>query len=61
MNFVERDYDFGNYLSELRKSRGLSQYQLGRLLGVSDKTVSKWENGGADMPETGWTIVPVKF
>lgn len=39
------DYNFGNYLYELRKKKGLSQFQLGALLGVSDKAVSKWENG----------------
>ena len=40
-----RDYSFGNFLHELRLSRGLTQYQLGALVGVSDKAVSKWENG----------------
>lgn len=40
-----RDYDFGNFLREQRELRGLSQYQLGALVGVSDKAVSKWENG----------------
>ncbi len=39
------DYSFGNFLCELRKRRGLSQYQLGMLVGVTDKAVSKWENG----------------
>ena len=42
-----RDYSFGNFLSELRLQRGLTQYQLGALVGVSDKAVSKWENGTA--------------
>ncbi len=27
--------------------RGLSQFQLGRLVGVTDKAVSKWENNEA--------------
>lgn len=40
-----RDYMFGDYLRETRKKTGLSQYQLGKLIGVSDKAVSKWENG----------------
>ncbi len=40
-----RDYSFGNFISALREQRGLSQYQLGALVGVSDKAVSKWENG----------------
>ncbi len=42
-----RDYSFGNFLYELRVRRGLSQYQLGMLVGVSNKAVSKWENGSA--------------
>lgn len=40
-----RDYSFGNFITALREKRGLSQYQLGALVGVSDKAVSKWENG----------------
>lgn len=39
------DYDFGNYICVKRKSAGLTQFQAARLLGVSDKAVSKWENG----------------
>ena len=42
-----RDYSFGNFLHELRMRRGLTQYQLGALVGVSDKAVSKWENGSS--------------
>jgi len=40
-----RDYNFGNFLRELRTRRGLSQFQLGSLVGVTEKAVSKWENG----------------
>lgn len=47
-----RDYSFGNFISALRESCGLSQYQLGALVGVSDKAVSKWENG-ASKPRIG--------
>ena len=42
-----RDYSFGNFISTLRERGGMSQYQLGTLVGVSDKAVSKWENGGS--------------
>lgn len=42
-----RDYSFGNFISALRQRRGLSQYQLGALVGLTDKAVSKWENGVA--------------
>ncbi len=39
------DFDFGNYLCLLREKKGLSQKELADLLGISDKAVSKWENG----------------
>ncbi len=42
-----RDYAFGNLVTRLRTELGLSQFQLGKLIGVSDKAVSKWENGNA--------------
>lgn len=42
-----RYYSFGNFISVLRERCGLSQYQLGTLVGVSDKAVSKWENGAS--------------
>lgn len=41
------DYRFGNFIYEKRKLSGLSQDQVARLLGVTDKAVSKWENGKA--------------
>ena len=42
-----RDYAFGNLVTKLRTELGFSQFQLGKLIGVSDKAVSKWENGNA--------------
>lgn len=39
------DFGFGNYLCALREGQGLSQRELAEKLGVSDKAVSKWENG----------------
>ena len=42
-----KDFVFGNLLTRLRSEKGYSQYQLGQLIGVSDKAVSKWENGSA--------------
>ena len=35
----------GKFISELRHQKGLTQEELGRKLGVSNKTVSRWENG----------------
>ena len=42
-----KDYQFGEKIYKLRKQSGFSQNQLGELLGLSGKTISKWENGGA--------------
>ena len=39
------DYEFGNYLYDLRKKAGLSQNELAWQLNVTNKAVSKWENG----------------
>lgn len=35
----------GKLISEKRKEKGLNQIQLGELLNVSNRTVSKWEKG----------------
>lgn len=40
-------YRFAKKLAALRKSRGFSQIDIAQALGVSDKTVSKWETGGS--------------
>lgn len=39
------DYLFGNKLYQLRKNAGLSQTQLASQLGITNKAISKWENG----------------
>ena len=35
----------GNFLATLRKEQNLTQEALGEKLGVTNKTVSRWENG----------------
>lgn len=35
----------GQFITELRKDKGLTQKQLAELLNVTDKAVSKWERG----------------
>ena len=42
-----KDTAFGNFLRSLREAQGWTQRQLGEQLGVTDKAVSKWENGSA--------------
>ncbi len=42
-----QDHEFGNRLYQLRQKVHLSQSQLGEMVGVSNKAVSKWENGKA--------------
>ena len=38
-------YKFGEFLYQKRKKIGLTQEELGRKLGVTNKAVSKWEVG----------------
>lgn len=35
----------GEFLTVLRKEKGLTQAQLGGKIGVTNKTISRWENG----------------
>lgn len=35
----------GKYIARLRRQAGLTQEKLGQKLGVTNKTVSRWENG----------------
>ena len=37
----------GKFIAELRKEKNLKQEELAVLLGVSNKSVSRWENGGS--------------
>jgi transcriptional regulator with XRE-family HTH domain len=40
----------GRFIAERRRARGLTQGALAEALGVSNRTVSKWECGGG-LPE----------
>ncbi len=40
-------YKFGNYICKLREEQNMTQADLAKVLDVSDKSVSKWENGQA--------------
>ncbi len=46
----------GRRIASLRAERGLTQTELGDAIGVSDKTVSKWETGGC-FPDI--TVIPI--
>ena len=35
----------GKFIAALRKEKGMTQEQLGEKLGVTNKTISRWENG----------------
>lgn len=35
----------GKFIARKRKEKAMTQEQLAELLGVSNKTISKWENG----------------
>lgn len=48
---------FATLIYELRKEKGLTQSELGDKLGLTDKAISRWENGES-YPETG-QLVPL--
>ena len=43
-------------IASLRKERGLTQEQLGKMVGVSYQAVGKWEKGGAPDAEPLHTL-----
>jgi len=42
----------GLFLQKLRKQKSLTQTELANILGVTDRAISKWENGRC-LPENG--------
>lgn len=51
----------GKFISELRKEQGLTQEQLGEIIGVTNKTVSRWETGVYLPPADALIIISEKF
>lgn len=48
---MDENFKVGNFICELRKSKGLSQTELGEKLNVTNKAVSRWETGRG-LPES---------
>ena len=42
--------DFGKIVKEARKAIGMSQVELGKAVGVTQKTVAAWECNRRNMP-----------
>ena len=55
-----KDYTFGTKLYLMRKSEQLSQKELAGMLGVTNKAISKWENGDA-MPSLNQLVAISKI
>ncbi|MDE6781515.1 MAG: helix-turn-helix domain-containing protein [Ruminococcus sp.] len=51
----------GKFISELRKQQGLTQEQLGEIIGVTNKTISRWETGVYLPPADALLIMSEKF
>ena len=51
---------FGEFLSELRKEKGIKQKELAEKLYVSDKAVSKWETGHS-IPDVSLLVPLAEF
>lgn len=50
----------GSFLRELRKERNLTQEQLAELFGVTNRSVSRWENG-VNLPDFDLVIEIVNY
>ena len=45
----------GSFLKDLRREKGITQEQLAEELGVSGRTISRWETGN-NMPDIGLLV-----
>ena len=45
----------GNFITDMRKAKNITQKQLAEQLGISDRTISKWECGNG-MPEVSMML-----
>jgi len=51
-SYRERDYTFAREMLTLRNKIGMTQVQLGKIIGISGKAVSEWETGNS-YPQAG--------
>ena len=51
---------FGQFLKELRKTKGLTQEQLAQVINVTNRTVSRWETG-TNLPDIDVLILLSEF
>lgn len=51
----------GKFIAELRKEQGLTQEQFGEKIGVTNKTVSRWETGNYLPPADALMIMSELF
>lgn len=49
-------YEFGKFLCQLRKEKGLTQLQLAEKLNVTDKAISRWETVKTTLRYEGYII-----
>lgn len=42
---IVKSTEFANTIFQIRQERNLTQKEIGEIIGVSDRTISKWENG----------------
>lgn len=50
----------GKFIKELRKEKGVTQEQFAEILGVSNRTISRWETG-SNMPDISLLIEIAKY
>lgn len=50
-----KESNIGEFIQVLRKEKGLTQKELAEIIGMSDKTISKWENGNS-LPDTSMLL-----
>lgn len=48
----------GEFLKELRKQKGLTQEQFAEIVNVSNRTVSRWENGN-NLPDLDLSLIHI--